>query len=831
MESNSSLDKAKVIWMVVPNQVVGDSRVIKSARSLVDAGYRVVILGITQDRQFEQLEYSGLKICRIPERFLKNFREQIFAKSLSHVILEPVVAFVSEYYGFPDLIYSHDILGLLFAAAMNRNLSRKDVYVPWVHDIHEYTRGMASDRTDAIVDLEERYIKEPDQLITAADRMSELISAEYKLERETLVVHDCPSIGGHASDTASRESLPTVREHLSIPDNGSVIVWLGEANYFLDVHTIVEAVSKIENTFLVAITNQEDAYIDTLKELAKRCGAESRLIFAPDVDREDVIEYISTADVGIHAENGDLMNSRVAIPSRLFDYLHSNLSIVVSDASAAANFIQANDLGAVFRSGNVSDAVATIRSVLQSRKMIASPDRKRLISNFSWSSQFKAVVSRVNDLIEEFEGEKSHDLRIAHGFGGAAGQPFSTAMAQRELGAKSDAILLFNTKYGYRCHHRYQVENDMDRLYVLGRLLKKYDVFHLYGGRTIFFSWTPSVDKYLDLLLLRMNKKVVVMNFRGSEVRRHSMFKKYNRFNYVDENPSRVISKIPEKLQTELIEASANLASGMTVVDPELQDYVPGSVVMPRLIDIEASPQSCDGGNVSPLVVHAPTRRGVKGTEFVESSVENLRKKGFNFRFQLLENLSNDELKEALLSADIVVDQLRIGWYGVLSVESMARGKAVISYIREDLQDELRNVLGGDLPVASANPDTIEGVLEELIVNAEKRASLGRRARFYCEMVHDSVKVGRKYLDYYESLLKHNPAPKSQFLAAWLKNSVSRAEFDNLKKFVKKTSSPVAVRKKTPPLFFDRTSGTIQFRYSTIWSGLKRRFRKRSLKG
>ena len=46
---------------------------------------------------------------------------------------------------------------------------------------------------------------------------------------------------------------------------------------------------------------------------------------------------------------------------------------------------------------------------------------------------------------------------------------------------------------------------------------------------------------------------------------------------------------------------------------------------------------------------------------------------------ELVEGLHHDEAFERYRAADIVVDQLNAGWYGLFAIEAMALGKPVVT--------------------------------------------------------------------------------------------------------------------------------------------------------
>jgi hypothetical protein len=136
----------------------------------------------------------------------------------------------------------------------------------------------------------------------------------------------------------------------------------------------------------------------------------------------------------------------------------------------------------------------------------------------------------------------------------------------------------------------------------------------------------------------------------------------------------------------------------------------------------------------------------------VLDAVKKLQDEGVDFEFTLLEGLTHEKLLAVLADADIVIDQLRIGWYGVLSVEAMALGKAVIAYIRDDLVGEVPQGV-----LVNANPLTIEDRLRELISDHDRRVSLGKAARAFVERYHDADVVAARLEEVYREVL-HAPA-------------------------------------------------------------------------
>jgi hypothetical protein len=136
-------------------------------------------------------------------------------------------------------------------------------------------------------------------------------------------------------------------------------------------------------------------------------------------------------------------------------------------------------------------------------------------------------------------------------------------------------------------------------------------------------------------------------------------------------------------------------------------------------------------------LIHTPNHRGVKGTEFILDAVATLKKEGFKIELTLLEQISNEEVKRFMGEADILVEQLVVG-YGLSAIEGMAKGLTVIS----NLEDENRNGVFrsysyfNECPIVSANRQNITDILRSLIKNPQLRRELGAAGRAYVQKYH-----------------------------------------------------------------------------------------------
>ena len=367
-------------------------------------------------------------------------------------------------------------------------------------------------------------------------------------------------------------------------------------------------------------------------------------------------------------------------------------------------------------------------------------------------------------------------MRVLHGVSGAANQPFTLSRAQRSLGVQSDCVLFGINPYGFKADYQIESATTTDQFDFLQFAIRNYDVFHFYYRSIIRLGTVARVfPSGSDLLALRAAGKVVVMHYRGSEVRSREIFDEINPYSYSAELPGMF-----EKWPRQEIDNFRNLVLGTADIilcaDEELRTYVPEAKVINRALNLSnVQPVGPRLQNGAKLFVHAPTRPIVKGSHFIDAAFSEMHKNGTIASYRKVQNFENTVAMSIYSDATIAIDQLRIGWYGVFAVEAMALGKPTICYIREDLLSTHED----ELPIINANPKNIRQVLE--MVNDESLETLkirGDKGRSFVEQHHDATKIARQLLELYEEALS-NPRQSSRpdLIVDFLKRQALFTEF------------------------------------------------------
>lgn len=180
------------------------------------------------------------------------------------------------------------------------------------------------------------------------------------------------------------------------------------------------------------------------------------------------------------------------------------------------------------------------------------------------------------------------------------------------------------------------------------------------------------------------------------------------------------------------------------VSTPDLLDELDDAGWLPVVVDPErwraaAAPADHDG----PLrVVHIPSSSSLKGTDLIEPVLRRLADAG-EIEYAPILGVPHAEMPAAYGRADIVIDQLRVGIYGVAACEALAAGRIVVSYVADRVRETTTRLTGDDLPIVQATGATLEGVLKDIVDRRDRYRALAASGPQFVRAHHDGRRSGR----------------------------------------------------------------------------------------
>ena len=325
--------------------------------------------------------------------------------------------------------------------------------------------------------------------------------------------------------------------------------------------------------------------------------------------------------------------------------------------------------------------------------------------------------------------------------------------------AKSIIINRFihQTKEGENCYFFESVSRrkrpikwifqQVERYFLFRRLVKWANIIH--------WVYDDIGLKKNEIKLLSRVRKPAVIEWVGSDIRNpeilfnlNSYYKKafeegYEYANYESDKVSNANQIKFKKL------------GAKPLVNPEIDLFVNKELfpiryfIWPRMCLKAYADTPPEPSKKRPLILHSPTAKIAKGTDFITKAVDELKSE-FDFDFLLLHGMERTEVLSYMEKCDVFIDQVILGMYGLATCEAMCFGKPVMCYLMPAV---IQNGLPEECPIVNTSVEEIKSNLRLLLKDSELRYELGLKSRKYAEKYFDSYKNSERLVEIYKQVI------------------------------------------------------------------------------
>ena len=289
----------------------------------------------------------------------------------------------------PDIIHANDfkMLGVGARAAVRARAAGRDTKLVW--DAHEFLPGVKPwnphPRWHIAQCLHEReFAPFADVVVTVSEGLGDLLINEHSLPVRPTVVANAPLqlITGRLQPPAG------IREACGLGPEQRILVYSGLAAPQRGLDMIVEAMPFLTDIHVALVVPKLNAdYVLSLIRRARENGVEDRLHVLPYVPVDEIVSFLSSADIGVipilHYPNHE-----IALITKFFEYSHARLPIVVSDVKTMSEKVRETGQGEVFVAEDLEDFVRAVKAVLADPKRYRDAyDKPGLLDEWTWESQ------------------------------------------------------------------------------------------------------------------------------------------------------------------------------------------------------------------------------------------------------------------------------------------------------------------------------------------------------------------------------------------------------------------------------------------------------------
>lgn len=175
------------------------------------------------------------------------------------------------------------------------------------------------------------------------------------------------------------------------------------------------------------------------------------------------------------------------------------------------------------------------------------------------------------------------------------------------------------------------------------------------------------------------------------------------------------------------------------VSTPPLLDHLPDATWLPVVVDPDPWERAATRPPLErtrPVVVHAPSNRGLKGTELITDALTTLDAEGV-IEYREITGVPAAQMVRLYSEADIVVDQFVLGEYGVAACEAMAAGRVVVSHFAERHRAFVEQAAGMRLPIVESGAHEVADVIRRVLEERDAHREIAATGPAFVRALHD----------------------------------------------------------------------------------------------
>ena len=317
-------NKKKAI-VCVSNDLVTDNRVARTCLVLEGQNYEVILVG-RQKKNSPPMSQKSFRSKRFKLPFEKG---PLFYITLNLRLL--LFLFCNKF----DLIYANDLDTLIpcFLTAKIKNSKL-------IYDTHELFTEVpeltSRPRVQKIwLKIESAIFPKLKHVITVNDSIAQIYSQKYRIP--ITAVRNVPEYHKLETDLKTREQFKLSNDDFILIIQGSGL------NIDRGVEEAVLAMKDCEGCILLIVGDGD--VIPKAKEIVTRNKLDQKVKFISRRPYEELMKITRIADMGLLLDKNSSLNQELALPNKLFDYIHAGIPILSSALPEIKKIIKKYDVG------------------------------------------------------------------------------------------------------------------------------------------------------------------------------------------------------------------------------------------------------------------------------------------------------------------------------------------------------------------------------------------------------------------------------------------------------------------------------------------------------
>jgi glycosyltransferase involved in cell wall biosynthesis len=363
------------------NEFTNASRVLKQVNSLsknnVFEKITIIALGSEKLKEYETIA-ENIELYRIRLR-TRNLPKGLFFQTIKYIEFF-IRTIIITYKLKPQIVNAHSLSVLPFALFIKYLFQSLAVY-----DAHELETEQVSGmnlRKKIAKWLERKLIYKIDMMFVVSESIADWYVDEYGINR--------PSVILNAPNKRELRANNHFREQLDIRDEQVILLYQGGLFAGRGVQLIIDAFKERTDDKVVIVFM---GYGELEQNIKVAAAENSNIFFFPAVPPQVVLEYTSSADLGISLIEKSCLSYYYCMPNKLFEYSMAGLPVLVSNMKDMSELVTENHMGIVISNFSASGINQAVDEFLNQDLTLMKANAYNTACENSWEIQEQRMLA------------------------------------------------------------------------------------------------------------------------------------------------------------------------------------------------------------------------------------------------------------------------------------------------------------------------------------------------------------------------------------------------------------------------------------------------------
>lgn len=365
-----------------------ESRVLKETNSILNDNIasKVYIASLHADDLDEEKIYKDNLILNRFKLSSRKLSKNLFVQVFKYF---EFIYRVTLFYRKKDIkMVNIHAIALLPLGVLLKYLYRATL----VYDTHELeteTNGGNGLRKKLAKFMEKSLIKKCDIVFVVSENIADWYAKEYNIKRP-IVVKNAPRL-------IDSKKTNHFRENLNIKDNSIIVLYQGGLSKGRGVDLLLESFKQRDDDKVVIVFMGYGQLEEEIKIASKE---NNNIFFHPAVAPEIVLDYTSSADIGISFIENTCLSYYYCLPNKLFEYAMAGLPVIVSNMKEMRELVEKYEMGIVVEDDKIKSMNSAIDKILESDIKQMKQNARRCAEENSWEQQEIKMIDEYKRVLD-----------------------------------------------------------------------------------------------------------------------------------------------------------------------------------------------------------------------------------------------------------------------------------------------------------------------------------------------------------------------------------------------------------------------------------------------